>query len=76
MKSEPTKEPSRFILTLKWGGCLTALLFAVGGLLLDIASAGDAYETLSRGSWMFVALSMAVGFAGVVLDRSNVLPES
>ncbi len=76
MAPRPSKEPSRFILTLKWGGCFTALVFAVGGLLLDIASAGDAYGAMSRGSWMIVAISMGVGFTGVILDRSDELPKS
>jgi len=76
MEPEPSKGPSRFVQILKWGGCFTALVFAVGGLLLDIASPGNAYEALSRGSWMIVAISMAVGLAGVVLDRSNALPKS
>jgi hypothetical protein len=52
------------------------LVFAGGGLLLDFASPGDAYETLSRGIWVIVAVSMAIGFASVVLDRSNDLPKS
>ncbi len=52
MASGLSKEPSRFLLILKWGGCFTALVFAVGGLLLDIASPGDVYESLIRGSWM------------------------
>ena len=73
---DPFKKPSRFIPILKWGGCLTALVFAVGGLLLDFASASDAYETLSRGSWVIVAVSMAIGFASEVLDRSNAPPKS
>ena len=73
---DPFKKPSRFIPILKWGGCLTALVFAVGGLLLDFASPSDAYETLSRGSWIIVAISMGVGFTGVILDRSDELPKS
>ena len=56
---------------LKWGGCLAALVFAVGGLLMDIASAGDAYGALSRGSWAIVAFSTAITFTGVVLDRPH-----
>ncbi len=76
MAPETSKKPSRFILILKWGGCFTALIFAVGGLLLDFASPGDAYETLSRGSWVIVAIAMAFGFSGVVLDRSDALPKS
>jgi hypothetical protein len=52
------------------------LVFAVGGLLLDFASPGDAYETLSRGSWIIASISTAVGFAGAVLDRSDALPKS
>jgi putative copper export protein len=75
MLPEPSKEPSRFLLILKWGGCFTALVFAVGGLLLDFASPDDAYETLSRGSWVIVAVSMAIGFTGVILDRSDELPK-
>jgi hypothetical protein len=76
MSPEPSKEPSRFVLTLKWGGCFTASVFAVGGLLLDLAWSGDAYETLSRGSWIIVAISMGVCFTGVILDRSDELPKS
>jgi hypothetical protein len=76
MSSEPSKEPSRFVLVLKWGGCFTASLFAVGGFLLDLASPGDVYETLSRGSWVIVAISMGVGFTGVILDRSDEQPKS
>jgi hypothetical protein len=76
MSPEPSKEPSRFVLTLKWGGCFTASVFAVGGLLLDLAPPGDAYETLSRGSWIIVAISMGIGFTGVILDRSDELPKS
>jgi hypothetical protein len=44
-------------------------------LLLDFASPDDAYETLSRGSWVIVAVSMAIGFTGVILDRSDELPK-
>ncbi len=76
MSPEPSQEPSRFIVILKWSGCLSALLFAVGGLLLDFASPGDAYETLSRFSWLIVAVSMAISFTSVVLDRSNAPPKS
>ncbi len=75
MAPQLIKKPSRFILILKRGGCLTALVFAGGGLLLDFASPGDAYETLSRGSWVIVAVSMAIGFTSVVLDRSNAPPK-
>ena len=52
------------------------MVFALGGLLLDIASAGEAYEVLSRGSWFIVAISMAFGFVGVLLDRADGLPKS
>ena len=76
MAPETSKKPSRFILILKWGGCFSALAFAVGGLLIDIASPGDTYETLSRGSWMIVAISMAAGFSGAVLDRPHNLTKS
>ena len=74
--SLPYKEPSRFVLALKWGGCLTAGVFAVGGLLLDVASLDQPHETLSRGSWVIASLAMAVGFIGAVLDRSSDLPKS
>jgi hypothetical protein len=76
MAPQLIKKPSRFILILKWGGCFTALVFAVSGLLMDIASPGDTYETLSRGSWMIVAISMAAGFSGAVLDRPHNLSKS
>jgi hypothetical protein len=75
MAPQLIKKPSSFILILKWGGCFTALVFAVSGLLMDIASPGDTYETLSRGNWMIVAISMAAGFSGVVLDRPHKLPK-
>ncbi len=71
MSTEPPKEPNRTIHTLKWGGCFAALLFAVGGLLLDIAAPGDAYGALSRGSWAIVAFSTAIAFTGVILDRPH-----
>lgn len=73
MTPAPSKGPRKLILAFKWGGCFTALVFALGGLLLDIASAGEAY---SRGSWFIVAVSMAFGFVGVLLDRSDELPKS
>ena len=76
MSPEPSKEPSRFILILKWDGCFTASVLAFGGLLLDLASPGGVYETLSRGSWVIVAISTGVGFTGVILDRSDELPKS
>ncbi len=76
MSPEPSKEPSRFILIFKWGGCFTASIFAFGGLLLDLASPGGVYETLSRGSWVIVAIFMGVGFTGVILDRPDELPRS
>ena len=76
MLPDPSKEPSRFVLILKWGGCFTASVFAVGGLLLDFASPGGAFETLGQGSWIIVAISMGVGFTGVILDRSDELPKS
>ena len=71
MASGLSKEPSRFILILKWGGCFTAAVFAFAGLLLEIAQPGNAYETLSRYSWVDATISMAGGFAGAVLDRSE-----
>lgn len=76
MTPEPSNGPHKLILAFKWGGCSTALVFAIGGLLLDIASAGEAYEGLSRGSWFIVAISMAFGFVGVLLDRSDEVPKS
>ena len=75
MTPVPSKGLRRLILAFKWGGCCTALVFALGGLLLDIASAGEAYEVLSRGSWFIVAISMAFGFIGVLLDRSDEVPK-
>ena len=66
MTPVPSKGLRRLILAFKWGGCCTALVFALGGLLLDIASAGEAYEVLSRGSWFIVAISMAFGFRSTV----------
>ena len=76
MSTQSSETPSRFIQISKWGGCFTALVFAVGGLLFDIAWSGGVYDTLSRGSWIIVAISTAVGLTGVVLDRSHRLPES
>jgi len=76
MTPAPSKGPRRLILAFKWGGCFTALVFALGGLLLDVASAGEVYEVLSRGSWFIVAISMALGFVGVLLDRSDEVPKS
>jgi len=76
MTPKPSKGTHKLFLVLKWGGCFTALLFALSGLLLDIASPGEAYASLSRGSWFIVAVSMAFGFVGFVLDRSDELPKS
>ncbi len=76
MTPVPSKGPRKLILACKWGGCFTALVFALGGLLLDIASASDAYQVLSRGSWFVVAISMACSLVGVLLDRSDELPKS
>jgi hypothetical protein len=76
MLPEPAKRPSRFILISKWGGCFTALVFAVSGLLCDLAWPGDAFGSLGRGSWVVVAVSMAFGLIGVVLDRPHDLPKS
>ncbi len=74
--SPPAATPGRFVQIAKWGGCFTALVFAIGGLLTDLASSGDTYEAVSRGSWIIVAISMAFGLTGVVLDRSHKLPDS
>ncbi len=71
MASGLSKEPSELIQILKWGGCSTAAVFAFAGLLLQIAQPGNAYETLSRYSWVVATISMAGGFAGAVLDRSE-----
>ena len=76
MTPAPSNGPRRLVLAFKWGGCLTALVFALGGLLLDIASAGETYAILSRGSWFIVAIAMALGLVGVLLDRSDQLPKS
>lgn len=43
---------------------------------VSVASPGDASESLSRGSWVIVAFSAAIGFTGVVLDRLQKLPKS
>ncbi|MDX1422685.1 MAG: hypothetical protein R3322_06070 [Kiloniellales bacterium] len=74
--SPPAATPGRFVQIAKWGGCFTALVFAIGGLLTDLVSSGDTYEAVSRGSWIIVAISMAFGLTGVVLDRSHKLPDS
>lgn len=74
MTAERFRQPSRLWLALKWGGCFTALAFAVGGLLLDLTSPGERYEILSRGSWVIVAISMGLGLAGVILDRAHETP--
>ncbi len=76
MAPGPPNESSRCFLIFKWGGCCSAFLFAVGGLLLDMTSPGDAYESLNQGIWIIVAISMAVGLTGVILDRSDLLPKS
>jgi len=70
------RKPGRLVLILKWGGCLAALVFALSGLLMDLALLGETYETLSQIIWMIVAISMAAGFAGVVFDRAHKPPES
>lgn len=69
-----SKTPRRLIPVLKWGGCVTALVFAAAGLLLDLALSGSPYQSLSRGSWVIVAVAMAIALTGVVLDRSHRLP--
>jgi len=74
--SQPAATPGRFIQIAKWGGCFTALIFAISGLLTDLASSGDTYAAVSRGSWIIVAISTAFGLTGVVLDRSHKLPDS
>ena len=76
MASNLSKRPGRFIQILKWGGCTTAFAFAIAGLWLDIATLGGVYEALSRGIWAIVAIAMAAGLTGVVLDRPHKLPES
>jgi hypothetical protein len=75
MASERHRQPGGLSLVLKWGGCFTALVFAVGGLMLDFASPGEAYEPLSLGSWIIVASAMALGLAGVVFDRAHDRPK-
>lgn len=72
----PSETSSRFIQISKWGGCFTALVFAVTGLLCDIARLNDTVETLGRRSWIVVAIAMAFGLAGVLLDRSYGSPTS
>lgn len=71
MSPERSDTLSRFILLSKWGGCFTALVFALGGLLFDLAGLGGAYETLGQDSWIVVAISSAFGLTGVILDRSH-----
>ena len=72
MTPEPSKAPNRFIPICKWGGCFTALIFAVSGLLLEVTSpGGDAFDSLGRGIWVIVTISVAVGLTGVILDRSD-----
>jgi len=76
MAPKLAKNSSRLIPILKWGGCFAALVFALGGLLMDLALSGETYETLGQITWMIVAVSMAAGFAGVVFDRAHEPPES
>lgn len=76
MSPEPSETLSRFIWICKWGGCCTALAFAVGGLLCDVAWFGDACQAAGRGTWVVVAIAMALGLTGVVCDRSHKEPKS
>jgi len=76
MSPEPSKTLSRFIAISKWGGCFTALVFAVGGLLCDLAWAGEAFQAVGRSSWVVVAIAMAFGLIGVILDRSHSVTKS
>jgi hypothetical protein len=76
MSPESSDTLSRFIWICKWGGCFTALAFAVGGLLCDVAWVGDSCHTAGRGSWVVVAIATALGLTGVVLDRSHRVPKS
>ncbi len=76
MAPKLAKKPSRLVLSLKWGGCFAALVFGLGGLLMDMAPSSGTYETLSRLVWMIVAICMAAGFTGAVLDQAHKLPDS
>lgn len=76
MLPESSETLSRFILICKWGGCFTALAFAVVGLMCDVAWAGDACQAVGRGGWVVVAVATALGLTGVVLDRSHRVPKS
>ncbi len=75
MPPETQPKPSRASFLFKWGGCFIALVFAVGGLLLDLALPDELYETLSRVSWVIVAISMGMSLAGVILDRAHETPK-
>lgn len=69
-----THRSIKLVSALKWVGCVTALLFATVGLVLDIVAFEDGYQLLSRAVWMVVATAMAVGFTAAVLDRSDTMP--
>ena len=68
-----TERWKRLVAALKWIGCCTALPFALTGLVLDVASFGDAHQLLGRTALVVAAIAMAVGLAGAVLDRTDTL---
>jgi len=58
----------RVLATFKWCGCLTALAFAMVGLIFELVPLGDAFQILSQGIWVVVGIAMAFGSMGAVLD--------
>ncbi len=76
MPPEPSRTLSRLIAIAKWGGCFTALVSAVGGLTCELTWAGEASQAVGRGSWIVVAIAMAFGLLGVILDRSHGVTKS
>jgi hypothetical protein len=76
MSHEPSEALSRFIWICKWGGCCTALAFAVGGLLCDVPWFGEVCQATGAGTWVVVAIAMALGLTGVIFDRSHRVQKS
>lgn len=73
MAFKASRKSRKLVSILKWSGCFTALIFAIVGLVLDVAPLADTYLTWSRGSWVIVGIAMAIGFTAAVLDRTDVL---
>ncbi len=70
--TEPFRMPRGLITVLKLGGSVSALIFALTALFVEIFVAGYKNWLLGTYFWGFALLGIAAALVGVILDRQDV----